>query len=121
MRRTKNFSEKEFNCKCPRCNRTQPHEMDPEVMELVQEVRGIYGEPLTLTSAYRCPEHPVEAKKSKPGTHGQGLAVDIAVKSGFQAFRLIEIGIELGCTGFADGNGFVHLDFKANRVSTWRY
>lgn len=118
MRETKNFKEHEWSCKCG-CN--QPHQMHPHVMALVQELREAYGAPLTLTSAWRCENHPAEAKKKTPGQHNKGTAVDISVSSGSMAYKLIVMGLELGATGFAYGNGFVHLDWRDSVPVTWRY
>lgn len=115
---TKNFSEKEWSCKCG-CN--QPHQMQPNIMNVVQELRECMGVPLVLTSAWRCEKHPSEAKKKSPGQHNKGTAVDIAVSSGSMAYKLIAMGLELGATGFAYGNGFVHLDWRDSTPVTWRY
>ena len=61
-------------------------------MDLLQELRLTYGKPMHVTSLYRHPTHPVEAKKDKPGTHTTGKAVDIAVGRG-QAMQLIRIAL----------------------------
>lgn len=119
MKETKNFKEHEWRCKCG-C--TQSHRMKPEVMQVVQELREAYGAPLTLTSAWRCENHPSEATKKTPGQHNKGTAVDIAATSGAMAYKLIKIALlELNCTGFAYGNGFVHLDWRESTPVTWRY
>lgn len=118
MRSTKNFSENEWRCKCG-CD--QPHQMKPIVMHNVQKLRHIYGGPLTLTSAWRCENHPSEAKKKSPGQHHEGTAVDISVNSGAMAYNIIVIGLKLGVTGFAYGNGFVHLDWRESTPVTWSY
>lgn len=117
MRETKNFKEKEWNCK--HCGKA--HEMQPHVMQVVQELRESIGVPLVLTSAWRCKDHPSEARKKEPGQHNKGTAVDIAVNDGATAYKLIVMGLELGATGFAYGNGFVHLDWRDSTPVTWRY
>lgn len=38
---------------------------------------ALRGEPLTITSGYRSPEHPVEKAKAEPGTHAHRIAADI--------------------------------------------
>lgn len=118
MRETRNFKEHEWNCK--HCGK--PHQMQPHVMHQVQQLREMYGAPLVLTSAWRCEDHPSEAKKKAPGQHNKGTAVDIAVTSGAMAYKLIKIALcDLGATGFAYGNGFVHLDWRDSTPVTWRY
>lgn len=118
MKSTKNFKEHEWKCKCG-CD--QPHNMVPFVMNKVQTLRERYGHPLTLSSAWRCENHPSEARKSKPGQHFLGTAVDIRVTSGAMAYTIIKLGLELGATGFAYGNGFVHLDWRESTPVSWIY
>lgn len=118
MRRTENFAEHEWECKCG-CN--QPHQMQPHTMLMVQKIRNDWGHPLVLSSAWRCENHPSEIKKDKPGQHYKGTAVDIRVTSGSMAYAIIKMGLELGATGFAYGNGFVHLDWRDGIPVTWRY
>lgn len=119
MNETKNFKDSEWRCKCG-CN--QPHKMDSGTMLKVQALREIYGKPLTLTSAWRCKNHPSESRKKSPGQHNKGAAVDIAVTSGNMAYKLIKIALtDLGCKGFAVGNGFVHLDWREATPVTWKY
>lgn len=70
-----NFTKEEFACKCG-CGR---NEIDPALITVVQQIRSLCGYPLRISSGYRCPDHPAEARKSTPGTHTEGLAADIAV------------------------------------------
>lgn len=74
MNRWPNFSEDEL--KCSHCGKL---EMDVEFMDHIQELRTWYGKPMIVTSAYRCPDHPIEKAKETPGEHAQGLAIDIHV------------------------------------------
>ena len=112
MKGTKNFKATEFRCKCPICKLQVPHKMDPLVLEKVQELRDLYGAPLSLTSAYRCDKHPEEVKKEKPGQHNAGLAVDIRVTDGAMRMKLVELGLKLGATGVGVAKTFIHLDWR---------
>lgn len=118
LRETTNFKYREWQCKCG-CD--QPHQMKANVMENVQKIRELYGKPLTLTSAWRCKNHSSEKKKKVPGQHNRGTAVDIAISDGVMAYKLITLGLSLGATGFALGNGFVHLDWRVDTPVTWKY
>lgn len=103
-----NFSRAE--CACQHCGRA---EMDEDFMWRLQDLREAYGRPLRLTSAFRCREHPIEAKKKTIGAHSTGRAVDIAVSRG-EAYSLLRLAIRMGFTGVGvqqKGNGrFLHLD-----------
>lgn len=103
-----NFSRSEFACQ--HCGRA---EMSDDFLWKLQELRDSYGKPMKITSGYRCPQHPIEARKSKPGTHTSGEAADIAV-SRHEAYALLRLAIRMGFTGIGvqqKGDGrFLHLD-----------
>jgi DNA-binding NarL/FixJ family response regulator len=48
---------------------------------------------MKITSGYRCPKHPIEAKKAAPGAHSTGLACDIGV-SGSEAHQVLLLAME---------------------------
>ena len=82
-----------------------------------------------VSSGYRCPNHSIEAKKSKPGTHTTGLAVDILCR-GEEAYKIITYAQEYGFTGIGvnqKGSGrFIHLDIADHseerpRPTVWSY
>lgn len=115
-----NFAAYEFDC-----SHTGDNEMKQDFMRRLQAIRTEYGKPMSVTSGYRSPEHPIEARKSAPGAHASGRAADIAV-SGGDALRVIELALKHGMTGIGvnqKGNGrFIHLDdleHEDNRPRPW--
>lgn len=116
-----NFSEAEFAC-----SHTGECNMREDFMDALQTLRTYYDKPMTITSGYRHPTHPVEAKKERPGTHTMGLAADIAC-DGQDAYDIMQIAFELGFTGIGvsqRGSGrFVHLDMLQGdpRPNVWSY
>ena len=104
----KNFKLEEFACK--HCGK---NEINHKLIDKLQLLRDDLGFPLVISSGYICPEHPIEAKKSKPVTHAEGIAVDIAV-SHEKALEVLYKGIAHGFKGIGvnqKGNGrFIHLD-----------
>ena len=76
MSNWKYFTEDELKCK-----HTGIYGMDSEFMEILEKVREEVGIPFIITSAYRDPTHPIEAKKSQPGAHASGRAVDILINN----------------------------------------
>ena len=118
---TAHFKASEWRCKCARCNKQVHHKMLPKVMEAVEAIRVRVGRPLVLNSAYRCKCHPEEAKKSKPGQHNAGTAVDIRVSDGVQRLEIIKLGLEMGATGIGVANGFVHLDWRESAPVAFVY
>ena len=102
-----NFTEAEFNCR-----NTGKNEMRPEFMEKLQALRTEYGKPMTITSGYRHPSHPVERSTTASGEHTTGMACDVAVQ-GADAYRIIQLAIKHGFTRIGvqqKGSGrFIHL------------
>lgn len=116
-----NFSAKEFDCS--HCGK---NEMQPDFLQKLQTLRSVYGKPLRITSGYRCPAHPIEAKKAKPGAHASGCACDIGI-DGPDAHRLLKLAFAAGFTGIGvqqKGSGrFIHLDTLEGglRPTVWSY
>lgn len=113
---TPNFSPSEMGCKCGKCDGSA--KMDQAFMVKLQAIRDIVG-PMTVTSGYRCPQHPVEARKATPGMHGRGRAVDIAMIGG-KRMLLIRAAMINGMRGFGFGASFQHLDDRDDFAS-WTY
>lgn len=116
-----NFSESEFRCK--HCGKV---EMQPAFMDKLQKLRTAYGKPMIISSGYRCPKHPVEAKKASPGAHASGQAADIAVQ-GNDAYQVLQLALAAGFTGIGvnqkGGGRFLHLDTLTDppRPNVWSY
>lgn len=117
----KYFTENEL--KCSHCGEQG---MNDDFMQKVEKLREELGFPFPVTSAYRCPEHPIEAKKSTPGAHASGRAIDIGVSHG-QAYALMHAAFKAGFTGIGvnqkGGSRFIHLDDLNSvvRPTVWSY
>ena len=116
-----NFTKREFDCS--HCGK---NEMQPDFLQKLQALRSVYGKPMRITSGYRCPAHPIEAKKAKPGAHASGCACDIGI-DGPDAHRLLKLAFAAGFTGIGvqqKGSGrFIHLDTLEGglRPNVWSY
>ena len=104
------FNRSEFACKhCGRC------EMDETFVMRIDELRRKFGEPLRVSSGYRCPEHNAAVSSTgADGPHTTGRAVDLVVSRG-EAHRLLKLIMTMG--GFSGvgiqqkGAGrFLHID-----------
>ena len=112
-----------------RCQHTGQYKTNPEFLEKLNAIRHECGFAFVITSGYRAPEHPIEAKKQRPGSHASGRAVDIAVY-GKQAYRVIEVALKHGMTGIGvnqkGSHRFIHLDdleggLYFSRPTVWSY
>lgn len=123
MSEWKNFSDEELQCKC--CGTDNTSLEFRELMDIVQELREELGFPFRVTSAYRCEDHPIEAKKDKHGQHTIA-AIDINVW-GDQAVQLIEAALAKGITGLGVNQKgpyhqrFIHLDVRDGPRVIWSY
>ena len=113
----KYFNESEFK---------EFDKMDKALLIMLDSLREVYGYPIKLTSTYRSPEHPIEAKKAKPGEHAYGAAVDIACVGGEATYKLVKAAIEVGFTriGISRKNNFVHVGVGyegAPPITIWTY
>lgn len=110
-----NFKKDEF-----RCSETGENEMQPRFLEMLQMLREEYGKPMKITSGYRSPNHSIEKRKAKPGTHAHGIAADIYC-TGPDKFRLVKLAINAGFTGIGVASNFIHLDCSRERCAIWGY
>ena len=123
-----NFTYSELACRCGSCTERSGENISAALMRRVQKLRRLCGFPLNVSSAYRCAAHPAEAHKPQPGTHHQGLAIDILV-SGPRAHELLKHAMALDFTGIGisqsgePGKRFIHLDIAENdnRPTLWGY
>jgi uncharacterized protein YcbK (DUF882 family) len=115
---------KYFTSKELQCSHCGASGMDEEFMNKIETLREKLGFPFPVNSAYRCPEHPIEARKKTSGTHSTGQAMDIGVM-GDRAYRLLEAALEAGFTGIGinqkGSNGrFIHLDDVESSIGRHR-
>ena len=98
--------------------------MHQDLLELLDEMRAIYGKPIVITSGYRTKEYNATLKNSKPNSsHLKGLAVDIAIENSNQRYEIVRIAMLLGIKRIGTGEGFVHIDIDASKPSNvnWVY
>ena len=115
------FTDAELSCSC--CGQ---YVFLPEFLYILNVIRVECGFALPVTSGYRCPKHPVEARKKAAGAHSKGLAVDIAVDRE-RAHRLIEEAMRQGIPRIGVNqkgkSRFIHLDIDSSLPSPtiWSY
>ncbi len=112
----KYFKIEEFDCQC-----TGNNEMKEEFIHKLDELREACGFSFNITSGYRDPSHPIEARKSKPGTHAQGIAADIAVANGAERYKIVSEAMRLGFTGVGVAKTFIHVDIRETTPVVWQY
>ena len=122
----KYFTEDEL-----RCSHCGINNMNNLFMQRIVMLRELLGFPFVVTSAYRCTNHPIEARKDSPGAHTTGQALDINVY-GNNAHRLLDAALRAGFSGVGISQKgehsirFVHLDDLGTsddrpRPTVWSY
>ncbi len=118
------FEPKELRCTC--CGRLL---VVPEFMDRLQVLRGAYGEPMIVTSGFRCSDYNEKISTTgRSGVHTKGRAVDIKT-NGEGAFALIHASMAYGFRGIGvkmrgpHPARFIHLDDDPARVRPiiWSY
>ena len=120
MNITKNFSLKEFECKCG-CE--MPDFVKKNVIKLaenLQVIRDAVGR-LDLTNAYRCNSHNLDVGGSTNSQHLKGKAADIKSKtiSPKEMIQIIEGLIKsekIDQGGLGLYNTFTHYDIRGTRA-----
>ena len=119
-----NFTEDDLVCSATGLENPNVEEFT-ELMDMVQDLRTWAGVPFVVTSGYRSPEHPIEARKKKPGQHSKA-AIDFRVPTK-DCYRIVGKAYEMGFTGIGinltgdAGSRFIHLDIRTSAPRLWSY
>ena len=112
----KYFTKEEFNFQ-----HTGENRMEDEFLLKLDQLRDNCGFPFVITSGYRSPSHPIEAKKDVPGTHAQGIAADIKITNAAHRYTLIREALSMGFSGIGVAGDFIHVDTRGTVPVIWTY
>lgn len=115
---TKNFSHKEFSCRCKNCQYGKGYQIDVMLVKKLQQIRNAYGKIMPINSGIRCYEWNMHEDGMPNSYHlpAQGcLAADIGItdrKGRLEIVRLaISLGLSIGCYSWG-----IHLDNRPSQV-----
>ena len=110
------FKIEDFNCQ-----ETGNNEMSKEFLSKLDDLRHICGFPFIITSGYRDPSHTAEKRKTKAGTHAQGIASDIRINSGNEAYQIIKNAQSMGFNGIGVAKTFINVYTRKTMPVIWTY
>ena len=115
IRLSTNFKVKEFACQ----DGSDPIFIDSELVSVLQKIRNHFGKAVTITSAYRTPNHNKNVGGTTYSQHLYGKAADIKVQGiapkdvATYAETLLDEG------GIGIYNTFTHIDVRSTK-SRWQ-
>ena len=89
--------------------------MDENLIKIIDQIRGFWGEPLHVNSAYRTPAHNEKVGGVKNSQHAKHKAVDLHIDSQEMGDFIEKYAIDLGIGGVGRYNTFIHLDTGRRR------
>lgn len=105
------FTRTELECRC--CGDCL---IDPQALQMLDEVRSRVGFPLHLTSAYRCPIHNKAVGGAENSQHLKGRAFDVTIEKEPRRSHVAFVAARVGFTGLGVYRSFLHLDIGPGRV-----
>lgn len=113
---SKNFKVKEFRCK----DGSDEILISDEMVDLLQNIRGYFGKPVVITSAYRTKAHNTKCGGAKSSQHLLGTAADVKVEGvdPLTVARYAEMALsEKGGVGYYyNKNNFTHIDVRSKKA-----
>jgi len=97
--------------------------MDEKILSMLDEVRGMYGKPISINSGYRTVRHNANVGGKANSSHLKGLAVDIACSTSRDRYSLLEALKSVGFNRIGIANSFIHVDIDSNKSDkvVWVY
>ena len=84
--------------------------MDETFVRMLEMMRISLGEPMVITSGFRCEKHNEEIGGAPYSAHLRGLAADIAILNDSYRYRLLKLAILFDIPRIGIGRTYIHLD-----------
>ena len=116
MKLTPHFDRKEFACKCG----CRYDTVDVQLMQVLNDLRNHFGQPITINSGFRCPSHNKAIGGSPISQHMYGKAADIVVKNinPIAVFGYLVTSYP-DRYGFGVYDNFIHVDVR-EKPARWK-
>jgi len=109
------FYEDEFRCR--HCGQLPAEGMTPALITKLEQLRVLIGQPLIITSGYRCPTHNRAVGGAAKSQHVLGTAADISARGiGVDKLAGAAEQVGFGGIGLYHRQNFVHVDVRPGRA-----
>ena len=105
------FRLKEYECKCNDCKETL---VDLDHIISLELIRSVLNQPISITSAYRCPSHNKAIGGVTNSQHLLGTATDIQVKDATP--KVVQSLADHIFNGLGKYDTFTHVDSRVTRA-----
>ena len=97
--------------------------MDEKMLSMLDEVREMYGKPISINSGYRTIRHNASVGGKAKSSHLKGLAVDIACSASRDRDNLLKALRQVGFNRVGIAKSFIHVDIDCDKDKnvTWVY
>ncbi len=97
--------------------------MDPELLDMIDKAREIYGKPIRVNSGYRTEDHNRKVGGVDSSSHLKGLAIDVACVRSNDRFKMLTALIEVGFNRIGVASTFIHVDIDKDKSQNviWTY
>ncbi len=112
MKLSQHFDSSEFACKCGCGGLNNGADINPRLVEVLERMRAIIGEPLVLSCGYRCPTHNAEVGGVWNSQHVYGTAADVLCPEGVDVEDLYDAAKFAGADGIGKYWWGVHVDVR---------
>ena len=110
----KYFTRGEFACKCG-CGQDT---VDGELGTILDDIRGHFKRPITVTSGNRCPRYNFKVGGAEKSLHVLSRAADIQVE-GVDPSVVADYAESRGVPGVGRYATFTHVDSRGNGPARW--
>ena len=120
----KNFSAKEFKCRCGQCADPPRPDRIRHLAWALQAIRDEVGCPLKVTSGYRCEDHNRAIGGAPKSKHVQCWAADIkplgkTVNDLFIAIQSLRAAGKIPSGGLGKYHSWAHYDIRPGKPADW--
>lgn len=112
MKLSAHFDSSEFACKCGCGGLHNGADINPRLVQVLERMRAIIGNPLVLSCGYRCPAHNAEVGGVSNSQHIYGTAADVQCPDGVMLQTLYDAAVTAGADGIGIYSWGVHVDVR---------